>query len=88
MMAHTFNPSTCEAEAGGFLSSRSAWSTEGVPEQPGLHRETLSGKTKKRKKERERRKREILLKQIIMKSRFARFVSLSQTSGNRGKDLF
>jgi hypothetical protein len=26
--AHTFNPSTWEAEAGGFLSSRPAWSTE------------------------------------------------------------
>jgi hypothetical protein len=28
MVAHTFNPSTREAEAGGFLSSRPAWSTE------------------------------------------------------------
>jgi hypothetical protein len=28
MVAHTFNPSTWEAEAGGFLSSRPAWSTE------------------------------------------------------------
>jgi hypothetical protein len=26
--AHTFNVSTWEAEAGGFLSSRPAWSTE------------------------------------------------------------
>jgi hypothetical protein len=26
--AHAFNPSTQEAEAGGFLSSRPAWSTE------------------------------------------------------------
>jgi hypothetical protein len=25
---HAFNPSTGEAEAGGFLSSRPAWSTE------------------------------------------------------------
>jgi hypothetical protein len=25
---HAFNPSTWEAEAGGFLSSRPAWSTE------------------------------------------------------------
>jgi hypothetical protein len=29
-----------------FLSSRPAWSTEWVPGQPGLHRETLSQKTK------------------------------------------
>jgi hypothetical protein len=28
MVAHAFNPSTQEAEAGGFLSSRPAWSTE------------------------------------------------------------
>jgi hypothetical protein len=26
--AHAFNPSTWEAEAGGFLSSRPAWSTK------------------------------------------------------------
>jgi hypothetical protein len=28
VVAHAFNPSTWEAEAGGFLNSRSAWSTE------------------------------------------------------------
>jgi hypothetical protein len=28
MMAHAFNPSTWEAEAGGSLSSRPAWSSE------------------------------------------------------------
>jgi hypothetical protein len=28
VVAHTFNLSTWEAEAGGFLSSRSAWSTK------------------------------------------------------------
>jgi hypothetical protein len=27
VVAHAFNPSTPEAEAGGFLSSRSAWSS-------------------------------------------------------------
>jgi hypothetical protein len=45
MVAHAFNPSTWEAEAGEFLSSRPAWSTERVPGQPGLYRETLSRKT-------------------------------------------
>jgi hypothetical protein len=44
VVAHAFNPSTREAEAGGFL--RPAWSTEWVPGEPGLHRETLSGKNK------------------------------------------
>ena len=47
MVAHAFNPSTWEAEAGGFLNSRPAWSTERVPGQPGLHRETLSRILKK-----------------------------------------
>jgi hypothetical protein len=28
VVAHPFNPSTGEAEAGGFLSSRPTWSTE------------------------------------------------------------
>jgi hypothetical protein len=47
VVAHSCDPSTREAEAGGFLSSRPAWSTEWVPGQPGLYRETLSRKTKK-----------------------------------------
>jgi hypothetical protein len=57
VVAHAFNPITWEAEAGRFLSSRPAWSTEWVPGQPGLYRETLSPKTKKKgKKERKKRK--------------------------------
>ena len=28
VVAHAFNPSTQEAESGGFLSSRPAWSTK------------------------------------------------------------
>jgi hypothetical protein len=51
VVAHAFNPSTWEAEAGGFLSSRPAWSTEWVPGQPGLHRETLSWKKIKKGKQ-------------------------------------
>jgi hypothetical protein len=47
MVADAFNPSTREAEAGRFLSLRPAWSTQRVPGQPGLHRETLSRKTNK-----------------------------------------
>jgi hypothetical protein len=43
VVAHAFNtPSTWEAEAGGFLSSRPAWSTQWVPGQPRLCRETVS----------------------------------------------
>jgi hypothetical protein len=54
-VAHTFNPITWEAKAGGFLSSRPAWSAKRVPGQPGLYRETLSRKTKKRKKEKKKK---------------------------------
>jgi hypothetical protein len=53
---HTFNPSTREAEAGGFLNSRPAWSTKLVPGQPGLYRETLSRKKQKNKKTKKTKK--------------------------------
>jgi hypothetical protein len=54
---HAFNPSTGEAEAGGFLSSRLAWSIEQVLEQAGLaekpclntHRHTHTPKKQKQK---------------------------------------
>jgi hypothetical protein len=44
-------------DAGGFLSSSPAWSTKWVPGQPGLHRETLSWKTKKKKKKKKKSNR-------------------------------
>ena len=53
VVVHAFNPSTQEAEAGGFLSSRPAWSTKFVPGQPELYRETMS---QRKKKERKRKK--------------------------------
>lgn len=46
-MAHTFSPGTLKAEAGGSLSLKSVWSTDGVPGQSGLHRGTLSQKANK-----------------------------------------
>ena len=49
VVAHTFNPSTWEAEAGRPPSSRPARSTKWAPGQPGPHRETLSRKTKTNK---------------------------------------
>jgi hypothetical protein len=63
MVAHAFNPSTWEAEAGRFLSLRPAWSTEWVPGQPGLHRETLSQKTNKQtnKKQKTNKKKACIL---------------------------
>jgi hypothetical protein len=56
VVAHAFNPSTWEADASGFLKSSPAWSTEYVPGQPGLHRETLFRKTKKEKNKKQTNK--------------------------------
>jgi hypothetical protein len=57
LVAHDFSPSTQEAEAGGFLTSRPAWSTEWVPGQPGLHRETLFRENKNKKKQQEQKQK-------------------------------
>jgi hypothetical protein len=65
-----FNPSTWEAEAGGFLSSRPAWSTERVPGQPGLHRETLSWKTKKPTKQ-TNKKRTVALQSLNVRQLYS-----------------
>ena len=65
-MAHAFNPSTWEAKAGRFLSSKPDWSKKWG--QPGLHREALSRKnknqktnkhTKKKRKERKKKKSDL-----------------------------
>lgn len=45
---HAFNPSIQEAEEGGFVTSRSAWSTDRFPRQLGLPRETLSQRKKEK----------------------------------------
>jgi hypothetical protein len=43
MGTHTsISPSTQEAEAGGSLNTRAAWSKDRVSGQPELHREILS----------------------------------------------
>jgi hypothetical protein len=53
-VAHTFNPSTREAEAGGFLNSRPAWSTEwyqdsqSYTEKPCLKKQKTTTTTTKR----------------------------------------
>jgi hypothetical protein len=52
VVVHTFNPSTWEAEAGEFLSSRPAWSTsefqdsQGYTEKPCLEKPKKNQKTK------------------------------------------
>jgi hypothetical protein len=54
-LAHTFNPSTQEAEAeAGEISvnSKPTWSTEQVPGQPALQREILSQEKEKGREDR------------------------------------
>jgi hypothetical protein len=50
VVAHVFDPSTWEAEAGRVLSSRPTWSSEWVLGQSGLYRETLSRNKQTNKK--------------------------------------
>jgi hypothetical protein len=42
VVVHTFDSSTQEAEGDRSLCLRPAWSTEQVPGQPRLHKETLN----------------------------------------------
>ena len=46
-MEHTFSPSTREAEAGGFLSSRPAWSQSEFQDSQGYTEKPCLGKNKK-----------------------------------------
>jgi hypothetical protein len=52
VVAHAFNPSTQEAEAGGFLSSRPAWSTKvsSRTARATQRNPVLKNKTKQQKK--------------------------------------
>jgi hypothetical protein len=61
VVAHTFNPSTREAKAGGFLNSRPAWSTKWVPGQPGLYSLSQKNKQKNKKKQKKKKKKKVNL---------------------------
>jgi hypothetical protein len=50
VVAHTFNPSTREAEAGGFLSSRPAWSKSEFQDSQGYTEKPRLEKNKQKKK--------------------------------------
>jgi hypothetical protein len=56
MVAHAFNSSTQEAEAGRNLSLMPAWSTKWDPGQPELYRENLSQKKQKQKQKQQQQK--------------------------------
>ena len=47
-MVHVLNPSTREAEVGGFVSFRPAWSTEGASGQTKIHSETKTKNNNKK----------------------------------------
>ena len=49
-MVHAFNWGIWEEEAGRFHILWPAWSTEWIPGQPGLYKETLSQKKKNQNK--------------------------------------
>jgi hypothetical protein len=56
MVAHAFDPSTLEAEAGGFLSLRSAWSTKVSSRTARAIQKNPVPKKKEKKKKKERKK--------------------------------
>jgi hypothetical protein len=50
LVAHIFNPSTREAEAGGFLSSRPAWLQSEFQDSQGYTEKPCLKKTKNKNK--------------------------------------
>ena len=65
MVAHAFNPSTQEAEAGRFLSSRPAWSTEFQDSQSYTEKPCLKKKKKKKKKKNGKEKKKKMLQMMF-----------------------
>jgi hypothetical protein len=55
VVAHTFNPSTQEAEAGRFLSSRPTWSTKVSPRTARAIQRNPVSKNKNKNKEARRK---------------------------------
>ena len=65
MVAHAFNPSTREAEAGGFLSSRPAWSTKFQDSQGYTEKPCLKKKKKTPKQTKKQTPQTLLFKSVI-----------------------
>ena len=68
-MTHTFSPSIWWGEAVGSLSSRPAWSTEQATGKPGLHREILFQKLKRKKQKEKKRNKDYEVKDAKEKIR-------------------
>ena len=66
MVAHSFNPST-RRQRQIDLCEFKTWSTELVPGQPGLHRETLSQNNKNNNNNNNKTLKYSLLKKTIIK---------------------
>ena len=71
VVAHAFNSSTQEAEAGGFLSSRPAWSTEfqdsqGYTEKPCLEKKTKTKQTNQTNKKTNKKPQQQQQKHLLM----------------------
>jgi hypothetical protein len=67
VVVHTFNPSTWEAETGGFVSSRPAWSTEWVQsETKAIQRNPVSKKTTKTKTKTKKQEVYLLWKEKVL----------------------
>jgi hypothetical protein len=71
VVVHTFNTSTWEAESGGFLNSRPAWSTEfqdsqGYTEKPCLEKPQKKEKKRKEKKRKEKKRKEKKRKKVFI----------------------
>jgi hypothetical protein len=77
-VVYAFNPSTQEAEAGRFLSSRPAWSTEWVP---GLYRETLSQKNQKQKTKTKKKKQQKKVFHLTLYVKLSPSAFLEKTKG-------
>jgi hypothetical protein len=58
VVAHAFNLTTWKAEAGGFLSSRPAWSTESSRTARAIHRNPVSKKPKAKNQKTKKQKQE------------------------------
>jgi hypothetical protein len=68
VVAHAFDPSTWEAEAGGFLSSRPAWSQSEFQDSQGYTEKPCLEKQQQQKKTKTKTKKRYILNGFILKS--------------------
>jgi hypothetical protein len=69
VVAHTFNPSTQEAEAGGFLSSRQPGLQSEFQDSQGYTEKPCLKKPKKKKKEKKKKKKKRKKRKVTLQAR-------------------